>query len=119
MNPFTISPSIHKASPRRDPTEAEIEGGRMGAVVGALSLRGLLAMVDEVCAARGVLRSRVCSRRRTRAVAWARQEAWWRIRTWPGRSYSHQEIASMWGSDVSTVRAGIARHVARMKEAAG
>lgn len=83
-------------------------------VVDALYRRGLLPLVDEVCALRGVTRAEVCGRARTKAVAQARAEVWFRMRTMPGRAYSLTEIGIIFGRAHETVMSGIKAHVARM-----
>lgn len=80
------------------------------AIVAALSVRGLLDLVDTVCRARGVTRRELCGQARTRAVAAARQELWWLIRNHPERRYSFPEIARLVGRDRTTVAYGIAAH---------
>ena len=83
------------------------------AIVAALSVRGLLDLVDTVCAARGVTRRELCGHTRTRAVAAARQELWWLIRNHPERRYSFPEIARIVGRDRTTVAHGVANHQRR------
>lgn len=87
------------------------------AIVAALSVRGLLDLVDAVCAARGVTRHELCGHTRTRAVAAARQELWWLIRHHPERRYSFPEIARIVGRDRTTVAHGIAAHRRRQAQA--
>jgi chromosomal replication initiation ATPase DnaA len=81
-----------------------------GAVVDALQIRGLLDLVDTVCARRGVTRDELCGRGRTQAVAAARHELWWLIRHHPDRRYSYCEIAHLVCRDHATVLQGIAAH---------
>lgn len=83
------------------------------AVIAALSVRGLLDIVDSICASRGVTREELCGRTRSHAVCSARQELWWLIRNHPERRYSSQEIARIVGRDRSTVLYGIAAHQRR------
>ena len=80
------------------------------AILAALSVRGLLNLVDTVCATRGVTRLELCWRDRTQAVATARQELWWLIRHHPERRYSLPEIARIVGRDRTTVLHGINAH---------
>jgi chromosomal replication initiation ATPase DnaA len=80
------------------------------AIVAALSVRGLLDLVDAVCAARGVTRRELCGTIKTRAVAAARQELWWLIRNHPERCYSVLEIARIVRRHHTTVAHGIAAH---------
>jgi chromosomal replication initiation ATPase DnaA len=81
-----------------------------GAVVDALQIRGLLDLVDTVCARRGVTRDELCGRGRTQAVAAARHELWWLIRHHPDRRYSYCEIAHLVCRDHATVLQGVAAH---------
>jgi len=81
-----------------------------GAVVDALQIRGLLDLVDTVCARRGVTRDELCGRGRTQAVAAARHELWWLIRNHPDRRYSYCEIARLVCRDHATVLQGVAAH---------
>jgi len=80
------------------------------AIVAALSVRGLLDLLDGVCATRGVTRRELCGNTKTRAVSAARQELWWLIRNHPERHYSFPEIARIVRRDSSTVAHGIAAH---------
>lgn len=84
------------------------------AVIAALSVRGLLDLVDAVCVSRGVTRSELCGRTRSHAVSAARQELWWLIRNHPERYYSSQEIACIVRRDRSTVLYGLAAHQRRL-----
>jgi chromosomal replication initiation ATPase DnaA len=86
-------------------------------IVAALSIRGLLDLLDFVCARRGVTRSELCGRARTQAVAAARHELWWLIRNHPERRYSYPEIARIVGRDTATVMHGIAAHQRRQRPA--
>jgi chromosomal replication initiation ATPase DnaA len=83
------------------------------AVVQALAARGLLELLDRVCAQRGVTRSELCGDARTQSVAAARQELWWLIRHHPDRSYSFVEIARFFGRDHTTVLHGVAAYERR------
>lgn len=88
------------------------------AIIAALSVRGLLDLVDTVCTSRGVTRHELCGRARSHAVCVARQELWWLIRNHPERRYSTPEIARLVGRDPSTVLYGIAAHQRRQAHAA-
>ena len=83
-------------------------------VVAQLEARGLSQLLHQVCAARGVTEFELCSRRRTRSVAHARQELWWRIRAQPGRCYSFFEIAGWFHRDHSTILHGVAAFQRRL-----
>lgn len=87
-------------------------------VIDALSAHGLLDLVDQICARRGVTRLELCGNRRTRSVAAARQELWWLIRRNPERSYSYQEIARWFGRDHTTVLHGVGAHERRFAASA-
>jgi chromosomal replication initiation ATPase DnaA len=77
-------------------------------VIAELNARGLAPLLRQVCAARGVTELELCGRRRTRSVALARHELWWRIRTQPERCYSFPEIAGWFRRDHSTIFHGVA-----------
>jgi chromosomal replication initiation ATPase DnaA len=83
---------------------------RSETIISALAMRGLLELVDAVCAHRGVTRDELCGRSRTRAVAAARHELWWLMRHHPDRCYSYSEIARIVGRDHATVLHGVAIH---------
>ena len=83
------------------------------AILAALAVRGLLQLVDAVCARRGVTRDELCGAGRTRAVASARHELWWLVRHHPERYYSYPEIARLFCRDPSTVVCGVAAHQRR------
>ena len=83
-------------------------------VVTRLAERDLLELVDAVGRRRGVTRAELCGRRRTTAIARARQEAWWLLRNDPLRCFSYTEIASLFERDHSTVLAGVAAHARRL-----
>jgi chromosomal replication initiation ATPase DnaA len=86
-------------------------------VTARLRVRDLLVLVDEVCKRRGVTRNEVCGRTRSRAVSYARQEIWWRIRHHPERVYSYPEIARLFARDHTTILAGISAHQRRLPHA--
>lgn len=88
------------------------------ATLTALAAHGLLGLLDEVCARRGVTREEVCSRQRTRAVTAARHELWHLIRQLPERHYSFPEIARLFRRDPSSVLHGVAAHRQRVRAAA-
>jgi len=88
-------------------------------VIDALGVRDLLELVEDVCRVRGVPLHDLCGRARSRSVAWARQEAWWRVHRHPERHYSLVEIARLFGRDHTTVRAGIDAHQRRLGVACG
>jgi chromosomal replication initiation ATPase DnaA len=80
------------------------------AIIAALSVRGLLELVDAVCGHRGVTRDELCGRSKSRAVAAARHELWWLMRHYPERCYSYSEIARMVCRDHATVLHGVTTH---------
>jgi len=85
-------------------------------IADGLHVRDLLTLVDEVCNRRGVTRDEVCGRARSKAVSYARQEVWWRIRYHPERNYSYPEIARLFDRDHSTIIAGICAHERRSSD---
>jgi chromosomal replication initiation ATPase DnaA len=85
-------------------------------VADRLRVRDLLELVDEVCKRRGVTLDEVCGRTRSRAVSYARQEVWWRIRHHPERAYSYPEIARLFARDHTTIIAGISAHERRVPQ---
>jgi chromosomal replication initiation ATPase DnaA len=87
-------------------------------VIDALAARGLLELLERVCARRGVTPLELCGHGRTRSVAAARQELWWLIRRHPERSYSFFEIARLFGRDHTTVLHGVAAHQRRFAASA-
>jgi chromosomal replication initiation ATPase DnaA len=74
-------------------------------ILDALVERDLVELLDTVCAGRGVTRDEICGRVRTRTVARARQELWWRLRA--GRAFSYEEIGRLFQRNHSTVLHGI------------
>jgi chromosomal replication initiation ATPase DnaA len=80
------------------------------AVLDLLADRGLLELVDNVCALRGVTRDELCGRDRSRAVAAARHELWALIYDHRERFYSFAEIGRFFGRDHTSVIHGIAAH---------
>ena len=86
------------------------------AIVAELAARDLLGVVDEVCRARRVTREELCGRGRTKAVASARRELWWRLRHHPDLSFSYEEIGRLFDRDHATVISGVRAHE-RMRSA--
>jgi chromosomal replication initiation ATPase DnaA len=86
-------------------------------LVDGLHVRDLLELVAEVCKHRGVTLDEVCGRTRSRAVSYARQEVWWRLRHHPDRYYSYPEIARLFARDHATIIAGISAHERRVADA--
>ncbi len=74
-----------------------------------------LPLLDEVCGRRGVMNYELCGRSRSRSVARARHELWWRIRNHPDLCFSYLEIARLFGCDHSTVCHGIHAHERRFQ----
>ena len=89
------------------------------AILAALAVRGLLQLVDAVCARRGVTRQELCGAGRTRAVASARHELWWLVRNHPERHYSYPEIGRLFHRDPSTIVCGVAAHQRRYAPSPG
>jgi chromosomal replication initiation ATPase DnaA len=83
------------------------------AILVALSARGLLELVDAVCARRGVTPEELCGRGRSHAVVTARHELWWLIRHHPERCYSCSEIGRLVHRDHASILHGIAAHQRR------
>lgn len=79
-------------------------------VLANLKMRGLLEVLDRVCARRGFSRDELCGRLRTRALSRARHELWCLILDHPERYYSHNEIGRLVERDHTTVLAGIRAH---------
>ncbi len=79
-------------------------------IIAQLQVRGLLELVDDVCARRGVTRVELCGHRRSQAIAAARHELWWLMREHPERYYSYPEIARLFSKHHTTVREGVAAH---------
>jgi len=75
------------------------------AILDALVERDLVELLDAVCVGRGVTRDEVCGRVRTKTVARARQELWWKLRS--GRAFSYEEIGRLFRRNHSTVLHGI------------
>jgi len=83
------------------------------AIIRELSQRGLLELVDRVCASRGVTRLELCGACRSRSVAAARQELWWLLRHDPQRHFSYPELGRLFRRDHTTVLHGVAVHERR------
>jgi chromosomal replication initiation ATPase DnaA len=82
-------------------------------VLESLDLRDLVDLLDEVCRRRAVTRDEVCGRARTRAVAHARHELWWRLRHHPEISFSFEEIGRLFQRNHATVIHGVRAHQRR------
>ena len=79
-------------------------------LVAELAVRDLLGVVDDVCRSRRVTREELCGRGRTKAVASARRELWWRLRHHPDLSFSYEEIGRLFDRDHATVISGVRAH---------
>ena len=88
----------------------------MTTVLDSLTLRDLTELLDEVCRRRAVTRHEVCSRSRTKAVASARHELWWRLRNHPEASFSFKEIGRIFRRDHATVIHGVRAHLRRLAD---
>ena len=84
------------------------------AVLRALRTRDLDGIATDVAARRGVPLQELCGRGRSRSIARARHEVWWRIRHHPERYLSLPEIARLFGRDHTTIMAGIEAHAQRL-----
>jgi chromosomal replication initiation ATPase DnaA len=87
----------------------------MNPIIEDLEARDLLGLVDEVCRQRRVTRDELCGRGRTKAVAVARHEVWWRLRHHPDAAFSFQEIGRLFDRDHATVIHGIRAHDRRLR----
>ena len=76
-------------------------------VLTALTERGLLGRLDEVCRLHHVTRAEVCSRSRSRAVSNARQDLWWRLRHDVTLRFSYMEIGRLFARNHTTVMHGV------------
>lgn len=81
-------------------------------VLHALTERGLLYMLEDVCHRHHVTREEVTSRNRTRSVSFARQDLWWRMRETFG--FSYVEIGRLFARNHTTVLHGIRAWEAQM-----
>jgi len=88
----------------------------MNTVFDSLSLRDLIELLDEVCRHRAVTRDEVCGRTRTKAVACARHELWWRLRHHPETSFSFEEIGRIFLRHHATVLHGVRAHQRRLAD---
>lgn len=79
-------------------------------IIAELARRDLLGLVDEVCRLRHVTRDELCGRGRTKAVASARREVWWRLRHHPDLSFSYPELGRLFARDHATIIAGVRVH---------
>jgi chromosomal replication initiation ATPase DnaA len=86
-------------------------------VLGELASHSLLELVHAVSRRRGVALAELCGRSRTKNVAAARQELFWRIRHHPERCYSLAEIGRLFGRDHSSVHAALATYRRRLRAA--
>lgn len=80
------------------------------AIIAAFAVRGLLDLIDQVCARRGVTREQLCGDCPDFAVSAARHELWWLIRHHPERRYSYSEIGRLVRRHSTTVVYGVTRH---------
>ncbi len=85
-------------------------------VLRALNERDLLALLDDVCRIRAVTRDDVCGDSRTKAVACARHEVWWRLRHHDERFFSFEEIGRLFRRDHATVLHGVRAHARRREQ---
>lgn len=73
----------------------------------AVLRRGLGSELESVCKRYAVTPEEVCSRRRTKNVARARHEFWWRLRNRDGSTFSYVEIGALFGMDHTTILSGV------------
>ena len=85
-------------------------------VLDALVERDLTALLDEVCRHRAVTHAEVCSAVRTKGVAQARHELWWRLRHHPDLAFSLEEIGRLFRRDHTTVLRGVRAHAQRLAD---
>ena len=83
-------------------------------LIEALDVRDLLGLVDDVCRRRRVTRDELCGRGRTKAVAIARHEVWWRLRHHPDVAFSYQEIGRLFDRHHATIIQGVRAHDRRL-----
>lgn len=86
----------------------------MTTALDSLSLRDLTELLDEICHHRAVTRDEVCGRIRTKAVARARHELWWRLRHHPEVCFSFEEIGRIFRRHHATVTHGVRAHQRRL-----
>jgi len=87
-------------------------------IIEALGARDLLDHLDVVCRTRKVTREEVCSRMRTKTIAAARHELWWRLRNDPDLELSYDEIGRLFDRNHTSVLHGVRAHKRRMAAAA-
>ena len=75
------------------------------AVLAALTERGLVYLLDEVCRTHHVTRDEVTGRNRSRSVSFARQDLWWRLRESHG--FSYVELGRIFARNHTTVLHGV------------
>jgi chromosomal replication initiation ATPase DnaA len=90
----------------------------MNPVMKGLDVRDLLGLVDDVCRRRAVTRQEICGRTRTKAIALARHELWWRLRHDPETCFSYQEIGRLFARHHVTILHGVRAHQRRLAETA-
>jgi len=88
----------------------------MTTVLESLGVRHLLELLDEICRHRAVTRDEVCGRTRTKAVACARHELWWRLRNDPKVRFSFEEIGRLFRRHHATVIHGVCAHQRRLAD---
>lgn len=81
----------------------------------SLGTRDLLELLDEICRHRAVTRDELCGRTRTKAVACARHELWWRLRQDPEVCFSFEEIGRLFHRHHPTVMHGVRAHQRRLQ----
>jgi hypothetical protein len=74
------------------------------AIIETLIEQGHVEILDEVCFFHRLDREAVCSRRRTRAIALARHELFWRLRD---LALTYDQIGAIFGRQHSTIVRGI------------
>ena len=82
------------------------------AVLAALTERGLVDLLDEVCRTHHVTRDEITGRSRSRSVSFARQDLWWRLREAHG--YSYVELGRLFARNHTTVLHGTRRWESQM-----
>jgi chromosomal replication initiation ATPase DnaA len=82
-------------------------------IIEALDARGLIDHLDVVCRTKKVTREEVCSRVRTKTIAAARHELWWRLRTAPELELSYDEIGRLFDRNHTSVLHGVRAHQRR------
>jgi len=88
----------------------------MNPMMNGLDVRDLLGLVDDVCRRRAVTRQEICGRTRTKAIASARHELWWRLRHDPETCFSYQEIGRLFARHHVTILHGVRAHQRRLAE---